>query len=125
MRAPCPRHATTGALSPAPTVDTRCSLLVDSVLVASVENGSPAEKAGLNAGDIITAINGIAEPATPFADAIATFRIVDERRDALDGALEERLVTEEREERLRALGRAERQQPRAGAAGHDHRVHGP
>ena len=28
------------------------------VLVASVENGSPAEKAGLSAGDIITAVNG-------------------------------------------------------------------
>ena len=41
-----------------------------------------------------------------------------------DGALEQRLVAEEGQERLRRLRPAERPQPRPATARHDHRVHG-
>jgi serine protease Do len=48
-----------GIATMSPSVQSEYGLPTDhGVLVASVEDGSPAEKAGLSAGDIITAING-------------------------------------------------------------------
>jgi S1-C subfamily serine protease len=45
------------------------------VLVASVEDGSPAEKAGLAPGDIITAINGtVVKTDSALKKTIATFK---------------------------------------------------
>ena len=50
--------------------------------------------------------------------------LADERGDPAHSPLEERLVTEKREEGLRSLGSAERPEPGPATTGQDHGVHG-
>lgn len=60
----------------------------DGVLVASVEEGSPAAKAGLKAGDVITSINN--EPIHSRADLVRELRGTDAGKDITIGASRDR-----------------------------------